>query len=476
MAKKKRTAGDGLLHKRKDGRWEGRIVIGYDEKNLPITKNVTSKSKSECERKLQILKESLNKTTDTVTDEVKFGAWIDRWYKEYVKPFVKPKTQIDYENHIYNHIIPEIGAIKLKDLTQTDLQQFYTRLKTNGRLIHVEKRGNGVSNKLVRGTHVICATALEKAIQEGLITKNPAKGCKLPPKKSKEMKTLSKEEMYRFLIQAKEYGLYELFVLELSTGVRRGELLALKWSDLNMRTGNLNISRQVYTVNGELIVDTPKTRASIRTIVLPKDIVEMLKEYKKTVDSEWIFPSPKNSNNPRWPSAVRNALSRILERAECNNVRFHDLRHTFATMSLEYGMDVKTLSSVIGHTSVRTTLDIYSHTTDTMQQNAATKIDKGIAKNEETEPTEGFTQEAPQFAKFEAKKNKYRKPGTGCVYKINDHLYEGKYSPTNAHGKRISKNVYAKTEEECEEKLAEMIKEMKAEIKREKEMLLMGVM
>ena len=289
------------------------------------------------------------------------------------------------------------------------------------------------------------------------------------------LETLSKEEMYRFLIQAKEYGLYELFVLELSTGVRRGELLALKWSDLNMRTGNLNISRQVYTVNGELIVDTPKTKASIRTIVLPKDIVEMLKEYKKTVDSDWIFPSPKNSNKPRWPSAVRNALSRILERAECNNVRFHDLRHTFATMSLEYGMDVKTLSSVIGHTSVRTTLDIYSHTTDTMQQNAATKIDKGIAKNEETEPTEGSTQEAPQFAKFEAKKNKYRKPGTGCVYKINDHLYEGKYSPTNAYGKRISKNVYAKTEEECEEKLAEMIKEMKAEIKREKEMLLMGM-
>ena len=144
-------------------------------------------------------------------------------------------------------------------------------------------------------------------------------------------------------------------------------------------------------------------------------------------------------------------------------------------MSLEYGMDVKTLSSVIGHTSVRTTLDIYSHTTDTMQQNAATKIDKGIAKNETSEDTDGSTQEPVQFAKFEAKKNKYRKPGTGCVYKINDHLYEGKYSPTNAHGKRISKNIYAKTEEECEEKLAEMIKEMKAEIKREKEMLLIGM-
>ena len=475
MEKRKRNAGEGLLRQRKDGRWEGRIVIGYDDKNLPITKNVTSKSKTECERKLRELRDSLSDDIVKSSDDVTFGEWIDKWYRDYVKPFVKPKTQIDYENHIYKHIIPEIGKIKLKELTQADLQKFYARLKTNGRLIHVEKCGSGVSNKLVRGTHVICSTALDKALAEQLITKNPAKGCKLPPKKSREMKTLSKEEMYRFLIQAKEYGLYELFVLELSTGVRRGELLALKWNDLNFRTCELNISRQVYTVNGELIVDTPKTKASIRTIVLPEDIVEMLKEYKKTVDSEWIFPSPKNTKNPRWPSAVRNALSRILERADCNNVRFHDLRHTFATMSLEYGMDVKTLSSVIGHTSVRTTLDIYSHTTDTMQQNAATKIDKGIAKNEEAEPTEGSTQEASQFAKFEAKKNKYRKPGTGCVYKINDHLYEGKYSPTNAHGKRISKNVYAKTEEECEEKLAEMIKEMKAEIKREKEMLLVGM-
>ena len=89
-----------------------------------------------------------------------------------------------------------------------------------------------------------------------------------------------------------------------------------------------------------------------------------------------------------------------------------------------------------------------------MQQNAGTKIDKGIAKNEETEPTEGSTREASQFAKFEAKKNKYRKPGTGCVYKINDHLYEGKYSPTNAHGKRISKNVYVKNRRRMRRKVS----------------------
>ncbi len=156
-------------------------------------------------------------------------------------------------------------------------------------------------------------------------------------------------------------------------------------------------------------------------------------------------------------------------------MRFHDLRHTFSTMALEYGMDVKTLSTIIGHTSAHTTLDIYSHITDAMQLQAAARIDKGIGKNEdaleEIEKVSADSDKKPAFAKFEAKKGKHRKPGTGCVSKINDHLYEGKYSPRDANGKRISRNVYAKTREECEILLAEMIKEMKAEVQAEKERL-----
>ena len=113
MEKRKRNAGEGLLRQRKDGRWEGRIVIGYDDKNLPITKNVTSKSKTECERKLRELRDSLSEDIVKSSDDVTFGEWIDKWYRDYVKPFVKPKTQIDYENHIYKHIIPEIGAMIL---------------------------------------------------------------------------------------------------------------------------------------------------------------------------------------------------------------------------------------------------------------------------------------------------------------------------------------------------------------------------
>ena len=136
-------------------------------------------------------------------------------------------------------------------------------------------------------------------------------------------------------------------------------------------------------------------------------------------------------------------------------------------MALEHGMDVKTLSTIIGHVSSATTLDIYSHVTDLMQQQAAAKIDRQIGKTDAPMPTEEEETRALQSA-FQPTPFKYRKRGTGCLYQINDHLWEGKYSPRDAHGKRISRNVYAHTREECEAKLAVMIEEVKRKIVEEK--------
>ncbi len=172
---------------------------------------------------------------------------------------------------------------------------------------------------------------------------------------------------------------------------------------------------------------------------------------------------------PRDSSALYKMVKKILERAGCKSVSFHALRHTFAKNAVANGMDIKTLSTIIGHVSSKTTMDIYLHTTEEMKQQAAAKINARFSKNasatKEVTPT---GQENPAQAKFEPTKGKYRNPGTGCITKINDHLYEGRYSPKDADGNRISKNVYAKTEAECEEKLAELIKEMKAEIAAEK--------
>lgn len=459
---KKRKRGDGSIHLRKDGRWEGRYVVGHDEKGHPKTKNVLAKTKGECAAKLKALKESLKGIEpERPRGEVTFGAWLDRWYQTDCKPAIKPKTQADYENRIYQHIIPELGHIPLSQLSQSDLQQFYHRLKQGGRLLRAEQYGPGLSDRMVKSCHVACRMALDKAVAEGMILKNPAANCKAPTVHPRGMSVLTGEEIQRLLIQAKEDGCYELLLLELSTGLRRGEILALQWDDLDFRTGALRVERQVQRIKGELAVSQPKTRTSSRSVILPAPLLKALKQYRKTCTSRWMFPSPKKEDSPLDPAAVRKKLAAVLERAGCKRVRFHDLRHTFATNALEHSMDIKTLSAIIGHVSSATTLNVYAHVTDEMRQKAADRIDRGIDGVEPSAKPTWKKETTP--TSFRAVKGKCRKPGTGCMTQINDHLWEGRYSP-KINGKRIARNVYASTEEECEQKLAELIQEMKKEL------------
>lgn len=327
---KKRKRGDGSLHLRKDGRWEGRYVVGHDEKGRPKTKNVLAKTKGECAAKLKALKESLKGLElERPRGEVTFGIWMDRWYQTYCKPAIKPKTQADYENRIYQHIIPELGHTPLSQLTQSDLQQFYHRLKQGGRLLRAEQYGPGLSDRMVKSCHVACRMALDKAVADGLILKNPAANCKAPATHPREMSVLTGEEIQRLLIQAKEDGCYELLLLELSTGLRRGEILALQWDDLDFQTGALRVERQVQRIRGELVVSEPKTRTSSRSVILPAPLLKVLKQYRKTCISRWMFPSPKKADSPLDPAAVRKKLAAVLERAGCKRVRFHDLRHPY---------------------------------------------------------------------------------------------------------------------------------------------------
>lgn len=378
---RKRKNGDGMIRQRADGRWEGRYVIGYDDKGYPQTKNVLAKTKRECAEKLKALKAELGGIkSDKVKPDMRFGDWMVYWFENHAKPKVRPSTQKNYWDRIRLHINPELGHIPLNKLTQNDLQQFYGRLKKNGRKAHTDKYGNGLSDRMVRMCHATCRSALEKAKLDGLIRTNPAIGCKLPPKKAREMQVLDRDELQRFLIQAKVEGYYELFLLELATGLRRGEIIALQWDDLDFETGVLNVSKQVTVLGGELQFSTPKTKSSIRKIVLPPALLEVLREHKKTVVSRWMFPSPLKYDMPIAPGVAERQLSRILELAGCKHVRFHDLRHTFATLALQGGMDIKTLSAMLGHVSAATTLDIYTHITDDMQRQAAVNIDRGIGK------------------------------------------------------------------------------------------------
>jgi len=447
------------------------VVIGYDDKGLPKTKNVLAKTKSECVEKLKTLKDALAPPAPPRTRaDMPFGDWMEHWYETHSRPAARPGTRRIYEGYLRLYIRPGLGHIPLNRLTAKDMQQFFVWLKTEGRADQSDGE-TGLADSQLRNIHSLCWRALEKAVSGNLIPQNPASGCKLPPARKGEMNLLSREAMQKLLIQAKEEKYYELFLLEFATGLRLGELTVLQWEDLNLTTGELRISKQAVVIGSEVVVTEPKTKAAVRTLLLPPKVLEVFREYRKRNVSRWLFPSPKKEDSPLLPSVVRQRLHRLLDHAGCERMRFHDLRHTFATLALESGKDVKTLSAMLGHVSAATTLDIYTHITDDMRLTAAANIDRSIGKavpqedaSEPGQETAPATAEKPSMTDFKPYVGRKRRSGTGCVSEINDHLFEGRYSPKWPDGKKHARNVYAHTREECEEKLKLLIAEMKAEI------------
>ena len=311
--------------------------------------------------------------------DMPFGDWMEHWYETQSRPAARPGTRRIYEGCLRLYIRPGLGHIPLNRLTAKDMQRFFAWLKTEGRADQSDGE-TGLADSQLRNIHSLCRRALEKAVSEDLIPQNPASGCKLPPARKGEMNVLSRESMQKLLIQAKEEKYYELFLLEFATGLRLGELTALQWEDLNLTTGELRISKQAVVIGSEVVVTEPKTKAAVRTLLLPPKVLEVFREYRKRNVSRWLFPSPKKEDSPLLPSVVRQRLHRLLDHAGCERVRFHDLRHTFATNALAHGMDIKTLSTILGHVSAATTLNTYSHITEEMRRQAAAKIDAGIAK------------------------------------------------------------------------------------------------
>ena len=187
-------------------------------------------------------------------------------------------------------------------------------------------------------------------MEQKLVTRNPTQGCALPKVEHKEMRTLTSDQLSAFFQEARDSGVYELYYLDLATGLRRGELLGLKWTDVDFQHGVLKVQRAISRQDGKVVEAPLKTKNAYRTLPLSADAISVLKMQKcKVGNSEWVFPSP--TGGPVSPDSVLHMLQRVLKRAGLPRIRFHDLRHTFATMALQNGVDVKTVSSMLGHYS-----------------------------------------------------------------------------------------------------------------------------
>lgn len=303
--------------------------------------------------------------------------------ESFCKASVKEYTANGYKQYFNAKIIPKIGNINIKNLTTVVCQQFLMDLYQNGRIRNTKSKGNGLSVKTVKDIKIALQTCLQKAVDEELIPTNPCKKVQLPKDEPKEMQTLKANELAAFLQETKDSGCYEFYLLEITTGLRLGEILALTWDDLDMKNKTISVNKQVQRIKSELKATTPKTAASIRKISICDECLNQLiiLRSRQRLNTKLIFPSPI-TNGYRDPSSITRKLHRMQKRAGVPQIRFHDLRHSFATLSLEQGMDIKTISHMLGHTDAGFTMNTYMHVTDTMQQTVANAMGNLVAEKE----------------------------------------------------------------------------------------------
>ncbi len=378
---KRRANGDGTLRKRDDGRWEGRLVVGTKKNGQTLYKGFTNKSQKEVLAQMNLFKEKLKGAVLCEDYRMTLGEWLDKWLNEHMAFSIRESTKQGYSRYI-EYIRPHLGHKQVAAITTADVQKMYNKLKESGRQRNHPTMGHQLSDSMVRSIHMMLHEAMDYAMCEHMILKNPTEGTTIPKAAEKEMQILNEEQIQIFMEAIKNDEIWgDFFYLELMTGLRRGEICALKWSDFDAMEGKLAICR---TLHEDGTTGDTKTYSGMRSMKLPESAADMLRERKKTAVSEWIFPNPLKPEKAVSGQAAYNRLKKILKKCDLPNIRFHDLRHTFATQAVAGGVDPKSLSHLLGHTKASFSLDRYTHVTNEMQAGAAAVmgnfLDKIIGK------------------------------------------------------------------------------------------------
>ena len=297
----------------------------------------------------------MNKQSCTVVQ------WAEYWLEVYDKPAVRPSTLAAHRYVLKNHIIPGLGDMELSALTTEDVGRFLARCRTSGSRRLGSAGWPGLSDETMRHIHRLLYQCLARAVSEGLIPQNPARAFHYAKTKLQVQNILTAAEIETYLDAADELGVLPMFALELTAGLRLGELIALRWSDLNVQSRPLTVAKQRVVEHGRLVEYTPKTKYATRTILLPEQVVELLtEEYVRHSSSHCMFLHP-GTRKPYSPNMARRLHNKIIEKAGLEHLRFLDLRHTCAALALESGMAIHVLSAALGSRPVFTkkTYELY---------------------------------------------------------------------------------------------------------------------
>ena len=328
---KRRPSGDGMVRKREDGRWEGRIVVGHKKNGTPIFQHAYAHTQKELTEKLHQNIERYQDVELTEDSRMTLGEWLDRWLTDYKENTVRPGTLAGYRSCIENYIKPQLGGKQVSLVTSQDVQKLYRRLKENGRVREHPRFGSALSDTTINRLHAIFHQAMEDALHAHIIAQNPTVGATVPKASHAPKRVLTDKELDTFLDAVREDKIWgDFFYVELTTGLRRGEICGLMWQDFDARNGVLQVRRTLH--NRKLGVDMlgkTKTRSGERTIVLPRSTAEILCRRKENAITQWIFPDPVRPELPLSPNCAYTHMKAILHKAGLPDIRFHDLRHPY---------------------------------------------------------------------------------------------------------------------------------------------------
>lgn len=342
--------------------------------------------KKDAEKKLAELLHQIDTGYFQKPGKTTVAEFLKRWLAEYARPNLSPRTYEGYETIVRRHLIPKLGSVTLTGLKPEHIQTYYSETLKTGRC---DNTGLSLTARTVRHHHMVLHRALEVAMKWGLVQRNPADATDPPKAQRSEIHIMNEDDIARFLEAAMRTRYYAMFYLDLFTGMRRSELLALRWSDVDLILCQVSVSRSLHQLrDGSLIYRQPKTARGRRTIALSPSTAIVLSHHRDNCLTECVLLGKQLQESylvfsadgkPVLPSTVTQAWRRLALKTGLVGVRLHDARHTHASLLLKQGIHPAIVQTRLGHASVATTIDIYSHVMPGLQEAAAKKFDDGLA-------------------------------------------------------------------------------------------------